>query len=656
MLIGHAAKVLDRNTAGGGNMLTAGKMACIATERWLGERSSNDPGAVSLSGIIGPSSATASALAAPTPASAAHGLTGRETLFGIVLPFSGTRKKTGRERHGPEADRRRRDKCQQSLRQNVIMTELEFSSPRPRGAFAMSFRLSMFFVGALLASEANAAGSSTEVVRDLAGRVGPIIGSAQVCRDIERSRVQVIVDKFQSVIREASSQDTDRADLQRTFERNIADGRNVVSFGKIDCKTAERQFSDLERSLGLGGTGLSGVIGPCSAAAATAPTAPLPPPATPASTAHGVTDNEIKFGIVGPFSGAARELGRQMKLGIDAAFSRANEAGGVNGRQLRLVAADDGYEPTRTLDAMKNLWDKEQVFGFIGNVGTPTAAVAIPYALEKKALFFGAFTGANILRSDPPDRYVFNYRASYAEETDAVVRYLIKLRHLQPRQIAVLAQQDAYGDAGFAGVSKAFRALGVDDSAILRLGYKRNTVEVDEAISELKLQKTAVRAVVMVATYRAAAKFIERTRDLFPGMIYSNVSFVGSTQLADELMMLGPRFASGVIVTQVVPAVAGYSSAVLEYKTALNKFFPGEASDYVSLEGFVAASVLIDALKKTGPQLEAEKLIDTLENTRNLDMGLGASLSYGRAEHQASHKVWGTTIDDKGKYQSLELE
>jgi len=656
MLIGHAAKVLDRNTAGGGNMLTAGKMACIATERWLGERSSNDPGAVSLSGIIGPSSATASALAAPTPASAAHGLTGRETLFGIVLPFSGTRKKTGRERHGPEADRRRRDKCQQSLRQNVIMTELEFSSPRPRGAFAMSFRLSMFFVGALLASEANAAGSSTEVVRDLAGRVGPIIGSAQVCRDIERSRVQVIVDKFQSVIREASSQDTDRADLQRTFERNIADGRNVVSFGKIDCKTAERQFSDLERSLGLGGTGLSGVIGPSSAAAATAPTAPLPPPATPASTAHGVTDNEIKFGIVGPFSGAARELGRQMKLGIDAAFSRANEAGGVNGRQLRLVAADDGYEPTRTLDAMKNLWDKEQVFGFIGNVGTPTAAVAIPYALEKKALFFGAFTGANILRSDPPDRYVFNYRASYAEETDAVVRYLIKLRHLQPRQIAVLAQQDAYGDAGFAGVSKAFRALGVDDSAILRLGYKRNTVEVDEAISELKLQKTAVRAVVMVATYRAAAKFIERTRDLFPGMIYSNVSFVGSTQLADELMMLGPRFASGVIVTQVVPAVAGYSSAVLEYKTALNKFFPGEASDYVSLEGFVAASVLIDALKKTGPQLEAEKLIDTLENTRNLDMGLGASLSYGRAEHQASHKVWGTTLDDKGKYQSLELE
>ncbi len=198
--------------------------------------------------------------------------------------------------------------------------------------------------------------------------------------------------------------------------------------------------------------------------------------------------------------------------------------------------------------------------------------------------------------------------------------------------------------------------LGVDDSAILRLGYKRNTVEVEEAINQLKQQKTQIRAVVMVATYRAAAKFIEKTRDAFPGLIYTNVSFVGSTQLADELMMLGPRFASGVIVTQVVPAVGGYSSAVLEYKTALNKYFPGEAPDYVSLEGYVAASVLIQALQKTGPQIETEKLIDTLENMRNLDLGLGTSLNFGRGEHQASHKVWGTAIDDKGKYQSLELE
>jgi ABC-type branched-subunit amino acid transport system substrate-binding protein len=371
---------------------------------------------------------------------------------------------------------------------------------------------------------------------------------------------------------------------------------------------------------------------------------------------RGITDREIRFGMAAPFSGPAKELGRQMKLGIDTAFNRINDSGGVDGRMLKLVAADDGYEPSRTPEAMKQLYDKDQVFGFIGNVGTPTAAVAVPYALERRSLFFGAFTGSNILRNDPPDRYVFNYRASYAEETDAVVHYLIKLRRLQPRQIAVFAQQDSYGDAGFAGVAKAFRALGINDSAILRLNYKRNTVEVDDAVNQLKSLKTPVKAVVMVATYRAAAKFIEKTRDLYPGMLYTNVSFVGSTALAEELTLLGSRYASGVIVTQVVPAVGGYSSAVLEYKNALAKYFPGESTDYVSLEGYVAANVLIQALKRTGPQLDTEKLIDNLEAMRNIDLGLGTSLNFGRSEHQASHKIWGTAIDENGKYQPIELE
>ena len=205
-------------------------------------------------------------------------------------------------------------------------------------------------------------------------------------------------------------------------------------------------------------------------------------------------------------------------------------------------------------------------------------------------------------------------------------------------------------------MAKAFRTLGIGDASILRLNYKRNTVDVDDAVSTLRAQKGQIRAVVMVAAYRAAAKFIERTRDSYPGMIYSNVSFVGSTALADELMLLGPRYANGVIVTQVVPAVGGYSSAVMEYKNALAKYFPGEAPDYVSLEGYIAANVLIQAIRQTGAELNTEKLIDNLEAMRNIDLGLGTALSYGRAEHQASHKIWGTAIDESGKYTPLELD
>jgi branched-chain amino acid transport system substrate-binding protein len=519
----------------------------------------------------------------------------------------------------------------------------------------MNLRWMMVVFGALLAGGSAAAGDKTDVVRDLAGRVGPIVGSALACRDIARPRIQVIVDKFTAVITEASSSEAERSDLTQMLDRSVADGRGAVTTGRIDCRSADRQLSDLERSIAApAAPSLSAVITPSfAAAAATAPTAPVPVVGPPV---RGISDREIRFGIAGPFSGSSKELGRQMKLGIDAAFNRVNDAGGVEGRMLKLIAADDGFEPSRTGDAMKQLYEKDQVFGFIGNVGTATAAVAVPYALERRTLFFGGFTGANVIRHDPPDRYVFNYRASYAEETDAAVRYFVKMRRIPPRQIAVFAQHDAGGDAGYAGVAKSFRSLGFSDSGILRLNYERNTVDVDDAVNQLKAQKVPVKAVVMISAYRPAAKFIEKTRDLFPGMLYSNISFVGSTALADELMLLGPRFAAGAIVTQVVPSVSGYSSAVLEYKAALAKYFPGEASDYVSLEGYVSANILIQALKRVGPQLDTEKLIDVLENTRNLDLGLGAQLGFGRAEHQASHKIWGTALDETGKYQAIELE
>src|SRR5215470_7915401 len=233
------------------------------------------------------------------------------------------------------------------------------------------------------------------------------------------------------------------------------------------------------------------------------------------SAVRGVTGSEIRFGISAPFTGPAKELGQHMKQGIEAAFNVANAKGGVYGRQLRLVAADDGYEPARAAVTMNQLYERDQVFGLVGNVGTPTAVVALPYALDRKMLFFGAFTGAGLLRNDPPDRYVFNYRASYAEETAAVVNYLVKLRRLLPEQIAVFAQQDAYGDAGFAGVEKAIRSLrGGNESRILRLNYQRNTVDVEAAVAQLQQynaqlqqkKRPPIKAVIMVPAYRAAAK------------------------------------------------------------------------------------------------------------------------------------------------------
>jgi len=521
----------------------------------------------------------------------------------------------------------------------------------------MHVRLATLMLGMLFCGSVDAApGDSLNVVRDLGSRVGPIIGSALACRDIARPRIQVIIEKFQAVIREASTTDADRDDLTRLLDRYVTEGRGAVTSGRMNCSGAEHQLADLERSIATPPQRTSTLpqvtLGPSAAMAATAPTETLPPPVN----VHGITQSDIKFGIVIPFSGPVKETGRLMKLGIEAAFDRANESGGVNGRMLKLIAADDGYDPNRTVAAMKQLYEKDQVFGFIGSSGSANAAAAIPYALEHRALFFAPDTGANVSRHDPPDRYVFNYRPSYAEETHALVNYLIKLRRLQARQIAVLAQNDAYGDAGFAGVAKAIRAMGGNDGAILRMNYPRNTIDVNDALNQLKTQRQAIKAVVMVAKSRAAAEFIEKAHGLFPGLIFANISAVGASQLAGELMLLGPSYTDGVIFTQVVPSIAGYSSLVLDYKNALSKYFPGEAPATTSLEGYVSASLLIQGLKRAGPTFDTETLVDTLENLRNIDLGLGADLAFGRAEHQASHKIWGMALDETGTFQALELE
>ncbi len=157
-------------------------------------------------------------------------------------------------------------------------------------------------------------------------------------------------------------------------------------------------------------------------------------------------------------------------------------------------------------------------------------------ALERGTPFFGAYANGTVVRLDPPCHSVFNYLVSYELETDAVVRYPMKLQRIQVRQIAAVAQQDRCGDAGFAGVPKAVRALSADESAIVRFNYKPNTLDLDDAVKPLKAQTVPIEAVVTVPDYRAAAEFIEKTRDLFAGMIYAELpAGVQGTALGPQL-------------------------------------------------------------------------------------------------------------------------
>jgi ABC-type branched-subunit amino acid transport system substrate-binding protein len=304
---------------------------------------------------------------------------------------------------------------------------------------------------------------------------------------------------------------------------------------------------------------------------------------------------------------------------------------------------------------MKDLHEQKNVFAVIGNVGTPTAQKTVPYANANKLIFFGAFTGARILRKDPPDRYVFNYRASYEEETAKIVEYLVEIKKIAPDQIAVFDQDDGFGDAGFNGVAKIMRTKYKRDVAdIFRVRYERNTSKVHEAVQGI-LQHPKLRAVVMVGTYKPVTEFIRQIRDANRELTFTNVSFVGSEALAEGLKELGQGYADGVIVTQVVPPIDSGASVVLKYRELLAKYFPNERPSFTSLEGYIATTVFVEGLKRAGPDPTTEKMIDALESIRDFDIGIGAPITLNGNEHQASHKVWATVLDKAGQFKVLEM-
>jgi ABC-type branched-subunit amino acid transport system substrate-binding protein len=349
----------------------------------------------------------------------------------------------------------------------------------------------------------------------------------------------------------------------------------------------------------------------------------------------GVSDNRILLGQSAPFSGAAEQLGLQFYLGAQLYFEALNAKGGVNGRTIEIKRLDDGYEPERCVANTRQLID-EGVFALFGYIGTPTGVVALPLATEAKVPFFAPFTGAEALRA-PFNRYAIHVRASYFDETAAIVR---QTASTGIKKIAVFYQNDAYGKAGLEGVTRALKEL---NSAPVSTGtVERNTTDVEKAVNDIMAQRP--ESIVQISAYKSCAAFIRLARKRgFVGNFY-NVSFVGTQALLDEL----GADARGVVVSQVMPfPYAPVSPIAGEYLAAL-KLKTGQTPNYSSMEGFVAAKVFTEGVRRAGRNLNRESFIAAVQSIRNLDLG-GFPVDFGPSKHTGSKFVDLTLLTADGR-------
>jgi ABC-type branched-subunit amino acid transport system substrate-binding protein len=445
-----------------------------------------------------------------------------------------------------------------------------------------------------------------------------------------------------------------------------------------------------------------------------------------ASVCRSPADAPLHIGMSAPISGPSQDLGIEMKKGVALAFDAQNAAGGVKGRKLVLDFRDDQYNPDNAEAAVRDLLDVHDepgtsarcpttttplvagqspvgesamargpngVFALLGNVGTPTMVRTAPLAVETGTIFFGAFTGsAKMLRdgaSGPCAKYIFNVRASYAQEARATVEFFMKLRVPDAAHLVSFDQNDTFGQAGYDGLVAAYTALkgpiaspADPTNPIRRFRYTRDDAtsvpaQVDATakyLAQLLASDAQPHAVgiLMTDTYGPATEYITGVRAWQYAndpeqaqtqkasrltLYFSNVSFVGPNSLAQRLKDAGQigtpsgakPYTDGVFVSQVVPNYESDDSDVVhDYKHALDAV--GLGPSFTSLEGYIAARVFVAGLLANDRALTGDALVDAFEHLPSLALGLGASSGFSPESHQYSKSVWGTGIGSDGTF------
>ncbi len=350
-------------------------------------------------------------------------------------------------------------------------------------------------------------------------------------------------------------------------------------------------------------------------------------------------DGPLLLGQSAPLTGPAAQLGIQFREGANLYFGQMNAKGGVNGRKIELRTLDDGYEPEKTAANTKKFLS-ENVFALFGYIGTPTSLAALPLATEAKTPFFAPFTGAQSLR-EPFNRYAVHVRASYFDETAAIVK---QAAAVGIKKFSVFYQNDAYGKAGLEGVERALKTLNLPMASTGTV--ERNTVDVKKAVADILAKQP--ESIVQIGAYKACAAFIREARQAGFGGTFYNVSFVGTQALLNEL----GKDARGVVISQVMPFPYSpntpLASEFFEAVKAVASSNKDISINYSSMEGYVAAKVFTEALRRAGRNATREAFITAIQSMQNYQMG-GFTVNFGPNQHTASKYVDLTVLTDDGR-------
>ncbi|MDR7150913.1 ABC-type branched-subunit amino acid transport system substrate-binding protein [Hydrogenophaga palleronii] len=356
---------------------------------------------------------------------------------------------------------------------------------------------------------------------------------------------------------------------------------------------------------------------------------------------HGMTSaNDIVISQIAPLTGVLASTGKQMVVGGQIYFDHINATGGVNGQQIRLEVADDGYKVDETVRLTKEALANPAVVALFGFAGTANVGKLLTDGVltQGGAALVAPYTGSEPLRT-PFNPWIFHVRAGYGDETEHMVQ---QVTTLGMKRVAVMYQDDGFGKAGLQGVERALAKRGLTLSAAAP--YERNTDQVDEAVKTIRASDA--QAVIMISVNRPTSAFIQRYREAGGGAQLYNISVVDPAEI---VKLAGLKHAHGLGVSQVVPyPFMPAMPVVREYQQLLKKYAPSELVNYTSFEQFLGAKVLVEGLRRSGPKPTRAGVIKALETMGNFDLG-GTVVRYAPDNRIGSRYVEVTVIGGNGK-------
>jgi len=375
---------------------------------------------------------------------------------------------------------------------------------------------------------------------------------------------------------------------------------------------------------------------------------------------------EIRIGMSASFTGPGRGLGIELYRGSMAYFSHINDQGGVYGQKIRVIAYDDGYNPVPAIGNTVRLVEEDGVSLLFGYVGTPTVTRMLPllkiFSSYREVLLFFPFSGAQPQRDPPYGQYVFNLRASYQQEINALVEYLVSIGR---KRIAVFYQVDAYGRSGREAVQKSVAKYGARMVGEARY-YRGTTFDARMESQVTIIKQLSPDSIVAIGACEACAAFIRDSRDAGLTVPIANISFVDSENMLRILMNTGQHagkdYTGDLINSEVVPSYeATELPAVAQYLTLMQKYeveppknlvkqdYEPHKHSPVSLEGFLNAKMLVAILEKLGPDRRRQNIRAIVETIDNFDLGVKVPVRFGTDRHQGLDQVFLTTVE-KGRF------